>query len=363
VLALSLTACGAKDKLQSAAKDTLSNESPGSTASAAPDPTSDGGSTASAAPDPASDGGNTASAAPDPASDGSGTADTNLPLHEQLVSEADINLGYARQAANMGVLIQGEYYYGLALAEVSSLRLCADNILWLKGEGETVDEIVGAAPYSDWNDIVAAGLGSPMPFYFEGLLFKVQAKDAEAEACFKQAKANPTYTERDFYYLKNMSVEDLYALHNTLVEKELKILDEYTPRAALYIERTGAEFAPVYHAALAGEKLEAGDNVVAYGCFLNAVLCNPQAADYYVAAILLGLQNGQNGTAMALLNEGLYAFPKNGEINYAAATVAAAKGDNEGAKAFLQTAKADMELPAEFAAQCDALLAQIGGPV
>jgi hypothetical protein len=290
-----------------------------------------------------------------------GGIDPNAPLHEQLVAEADINLGYARQAANMGVPIQGEYYYGLALAEVSALRLCADHILWLKGEGETVDEIIGAAPYSDWNDIVAAGLGSPMPFYFEGLLFKVQAKDAEAEACFKQAKANPTYTERDFYYLKNMSVEELYALHNTLVEKELEILDEYTPRAALYAERTGAEFAPVYHAALAGEKLTAGDNTAAYGCFLSAVLCNPQSPDYYAAAVLLGLQTGQSSTAMALLNEGLYAFPQHGEINYAAATVAAAKGDNAGAKAFLQTAKADTALSAEFAAKCDALLAQIGG--
>ena len=290
-----------------------------------------------------------------------GGIDPNAPLHEQLTAEADINLGYARQAANMGVQIQGEYYYGLAQAEVSALRLCADHILWLKGEGETVDEIIGAAPYSDWNDIVAAGLGSPMPFYFEGLLFKVQGKDAEAEACFKQAQANPAYTERDFYYLKNMSVEDLYALHNSLVSKELEILDEYTPRAALYAERTGAEFAPVYHAALAGEKLNAGDNAAAYGCFLNAVLCNPQAADYYAAAILLGLQNGQSDTAMALLNEGLYAFPKNGEINYAAATVAAASGDNATAKAYLQTAKADAALSAEFAAKCDALLAQIGG--
>jgi hypothetical protein len=106
--------------------------------------------------------------------------DPNAPLHEQLTAEADLSVGYARQAANMGVPIQGEYYYGLALAEVSALRLCADHILWLKGEGETVDEIIGAAPYADWNDIVAAGLGSPMPFYFEGLLFKVQGKDAEA---------------------------------------------------------------------------------------------------------------------------------------------------------------------------------------
>jgi hypothetical protein len=72
--------------------------------------------------------------------------DPNAPLHEQLTAEADLSLGYARQAANMGVPIQGEYYYGLALAEVSALRLCADHLLWLNGEGDTVDESIGAAP-------------------------------------------------------------------------------------------------------------------------------------------------------------------------------------------------------------------------
>jgi hypothetical protein len=64
---------------------------------------------------------------------------------------------------------------------------------------------------------------------------------------------------------------------------------------------------------------------------------------------------------MLLLGEGLYAFPKDGELNYAAAAVSFAAGDTESATAYLQTAKVDAALSAEYAAKCDELLAQIGG--
>ncbi len=289
------------------------------------------------------------------------TPPADAAAHDNLLYEADTLLGYARMADDSGVTLQAEYTYGLALAPVSSLRLCVDNILWLKGEGETVEDIIGAAPYSGWDEIIAVGLGSPMPFYFEGLLYQVQGKDTEAADCYKKAEANPSYAESDFYYLKDMGVEDLYALHNLLVERELEILDEYAPRAVLYAERTGAEFSPAYHAALAAENMQEDDNAAAYGCFLNAVMCCPQIPDYYATTILLGMQTGQTDMALYLLNEGLWAFPQNGEINYAAALVAYTNGDMDGARAYLNTAEADTELSAEFAAGCEQLSAQIGG--
>ena len=286
---------------------------------------------------------------------------SDAPAHEQLYYQSETMLGYARHAADMGVTLQAEYFYGLALAPVSSLRFCAENILWLKGEGETLEDIVKAAPYGTWDDIVGAGPGSPMPFYFEGLLYQVQGKETEAADCYKKAKANPIYEKPDFYYLKSMSVEELYALRDACVEKELAILNEYTPRTVLYAPRTGAEFSPVYHGALANEMLTAGDGFAAHGCLLNAVLANPQIPDYYAPAILMGLEIGNADTAALLANEGLWAFPENGEINYAAATLAMASGDTAGAKAYLQTAKADAELSAAFSEQCDQLLSQIGG--
>ena len=41
--------------------------------------------------------------------------------------------------------------------------------------------------------------------------------------------------------------------------------------------------------------------------------------------------------------------------------MAFANGDTDGAKEYLQAAKADAELPAVFSEQCDLLLSQIGG--
>lgn len=287
--------------------------------------------------------------------------DTDAPAHEHLYHQSEEMLIYAHHAEDTGVALQADYFYGMALAPISSLRFCVDNILWLKGEGETVADIVSAAPFGDWDAIVGAGLGSPMPFFFEGLLFTFQGKNDEAAECYKKAEANSNYTEMDFNYLKSMSIDDLYALRNECVKKEMVILDEYTPKSTMLAKRTGAEFSPIYHAALAGEIQQSGDNYSMYRCFLNAVLCNPQIPDYYSSAALTAMQIGDVETADLIINDGLWAFPQNGEINYVAATMAFASGDTNAAREYLQTAKSDEELPAAFSEQCDLLLSQIGG--
>lgn len=287
--------------------------------------------------------------------------DADAPAHEHLYYKSEQMMVYAHHAEDTGVALQADYFYGMALAPISSLRFCVDNIIWLKGEGETVADIVSAAPFGDWDAIVGAGLGSPMPFFFEGLLFTFQGKSDEAAECYKRAKANSNYEEMDFNYLKSMSIDDLYSLRDECVKKEMAILNEYTPKSTMLAKRTGAEFSPIYHAALAGEMQQSGDSYSMYRCFFNAVLCNPQIPDYYSAAALAAMQVGEVETAELIINDGLWAFPQNGEINYVAATMAFANGDTDGAKEYLQAAKADAELPAVFSEQCDLLLSQIGG--
>ena len=117
------------------------------------------------------------------------------------------------------------------------------------GEGDNLSQVIGNAPYKDWDAIVGAGPGSAAPFYFEGLLFTIQGKDAEAEECYTKAKANPMYTERDFYYLRNMTVAELYKLKEDVSALENTVYQAYTPRTKLLAERTGAEFSPYYHLA------------------------------------------------------------------------------------------------------------------
>jgi len=287
--------------------------------------------------------------------------DADAPAHEHLYYKSEQMIVYAHHAEDTGVALQADYFYGMALAPISSLRFCVDNVIWLKGEGETVADIVSAAPFGDWDAIVGAGLGSPMPFFFEGLLFTFQGKSDEAAECYKRAKANSNYEEMDFNYLKSMSIDDLYSLRNDCVKKEMAILNEYTPKSTMLAERTGAEFSPIYHAALAGEMQQSNDSYSVYRCFFNAVLCNPQIPDYYSSAALTAMQVGEVEIAELIINDGLWAFPKNGEINYVAATMAYANGDTDAAREYLQAAKADAELPAAFSEQCDLLLSQIGG--
>ena len=287
--------------------------------------------------------------------------DADAPAHEHLYYKSEQMIVYAHHAEDTGVALQADYFYGMALAPISSLRFCVDNVIWLKGEGKTVADIVSAAPFGDWDAIVGAGLGSPMPFFFEGLLFTFQGKSDEAAECYKRAKANSNYEEMDFNYLKSMSIDDLYSLRNDCVKKEMAILNEYTPKSTMLAERTGAEFSPIYHAALADEMQQSNDSYSVYRCFFNAVLCNPQIPDYYSSAALTAMQVGEVEIAELIINDGLWAFPKNGEINYVAATMALANGDKDTAREYLQTAKADAELTAAFSEQCDLLLSQIGG--
>ena len=210
------------------------------------------------------------------------TVDPDAPAHEQLMAEVNNRLVWAAEQADVGMTLQSEYLYGMAQAEISSLRLSIDTILWLMGEGENLSEVIGSAPYKDWDAIVGAGPGSDAPFYFEGLLLTIQGKDAEAEECYKKAEANPMHTERDFYYLRNMTVEELYALEEEVSALEDTVYDLYTPRTRLLAERTGAEFSPYYHLAMAEER--ADRPAEALQCAVNALLTNPLEPALFSAA-------------------------------------------------------------------------------
>ncbi len=264
----------------------------------------------------------------------------NAPAHEQLLTQAQNYVNAAIQAENMGVGLQGAYYYGLAQASVSSLRYAIDNILWLMGEGETFADVIGNAPYQDWNSIVEAGMSSALPYYFEGLIFEIQGKDDEAQICYEYAKANPNYKESDFWYLRNMSVDELYALRETVLTMELSICESYTPRTSLCSkERTGAEFSPVYHLTLAKQASSDGYDQLAWECALNALLTNPTEASLYIAAAGYGL-TAEVEEVIDIVNEGLYVFPENDALNYLAMTISISAGNQTQALEFFKKLQA-----------------------
>ncbi len=294
-----------------------------------------------------------------PGSGGIQAVDPDAPAHERLLAQAENHLVAARQQNDVGLTLQGEYFYGQAQASVSALRYAVDTILWLMGEGESLADVTAGAPYRDWNAIVAAGMGSPAPHYFEGLVLEIQGKKPEAQVCYDRAAANPNYEEADFWYLRNMTVEELYALREEVLAVEVAIYEEYTPRTALCsVERTGAEYSPTYHLTLAAQAAADGHDQLAWECALNALLTNPTQPELYAAAVSYGLNAGSED-AVSILNEGLFVFPEDGKLNYLAGAAAISAGDKTAAQEFL--AKAASSGDGELAAMSQELLAQAAG--
>lgn len=238
--------------------------------------------------------------------------------------------------SDVGMTLSGEYFYGMAQAEVSSFRLCIDTVLWLLGEGDSLDDVIGDAPYRDWDSIVSAGLGSDAPFYFEGLIYTFRGKTEEAEACYKKAAAYPSHKERDFYFLRNMSVNDLYALREQALTLEREVSSHLVPRASLTAERTGAEFSPAYHLIMAKESQ---DPLTAKQCAINALMASPREPKLYGAAALFAMHAQDPELGSELINEGLFLWPKDDLLNLLAAFFSYSSGEYDAAKKFLAVAK------------------------
>ena len=68
--------------------------------------------------------------------------DPNTPAHEQLMTEVNNRLVWAAEQEDVGMTFQSEYLYGVAQAEISSLRLCIDTVLWLMGEGDNLSQVI-----------------------------------------------------------------------------------------------------------------------------------------------------------------------------------------------------------------------------
>ena len=277
--------------------------------------------------------------------------------HEQLMAEVRQYVETARQQGDAGYSLVEEYLLGMAQAEISSLRQCADTTLWLRGEGANLAEVIGSAPYGSWDAIVGAGPGSDAPFYFEGLLFTFQGKDSEAQACYDKAAKNPQHKERDFYYLRNLSIEELYKVKEDAAALENEIWQSFTPRTKLLAERTGAEFLPEFHLTMADSCKDCPTDALQYA--VNALLVNPFSSTLYSAAAVYAMDAYDVEQAVEFINEGLFMFPEDGTLNYVAALLCVSAEDNAQAKEFLKAAEAAND--PDLKEQIDALYEQIGG--
>lgn len=284
--------------------------------------------------------------------------DEDAPEHDQLMAKCRSYMDRANELEDVGNVLTAEYLRGYAQAEVSSLRLCIDTILWLMGEGDSLSDVIGEAQFKKWDDIVGAGLGNEAPFYFEGLLFEIQGEKEKAEEGYQKAEMNPGHEKRDFYYLRHMSVEELKRLREKVYQLECDISDQYTPRTELIRERTGAEFAPAFHLALMKENEDSPTKM--FQCAVNALLTNPTDPSLYSVAVTAALNAGKAEEAYEYINDGLFLFRDDAELNYLAALFAASAEKKDEAKEFLTKAKADETADEELKAKIQALSEQIG---
>ena len=290
----------------------------------------------------------------------------DAPAHAHLMALAEEQRLFAETYAEEAMPSLAAYYYGAAGAALSSLRYAVDNILWLKGEGETLADVVGVVRYSSWEQIAEIGFMSHYPLYYQALLMELQGKEEEAAALYEKAAWNPAYAADapDFYYLRNMSVEDLYALQAQLRGAERTLYAAYKPKSRLLDTYTGGEFMPEYHMILAEQALdgETADYARAFGHYQNALAADPFSLANYGFCFYTGTQSvGNFDAAAAYLNEGLWIAPNDPGLNLLAGAAYIAAGDMVLAEKHLGIMLAYEGLPEEYHVQAAALQAKMGG--
>ena len=124
-----------------------------------------------------------------------------------------------------------DFWFGNAGAALSSLRLCVERVLWLRGEGESFASLTEGSRCTDWDQIADMAWGSPFPLYFEGLIYALQGKDEEAALRFSYACAMDAFPESglNFWYLRDEPIETLYALRDRLREQEELVYSQWEP--------------------------------------------------------------------------------------------------------------------------------------
>lgn len=233
-----------------------------------------------------------------------------------LITFADSCKSEGDRFSNLMMDETAAYFYGMSGTALSSLRLTAERILWLKGEGENFASLADGSRYTDWDTIAEICYASPYPYYFEGLIYDVQGETDKASELYGYASIMPNFPEEglNFYFLRDMSITDLYTLRDELRVKENELYSEYFPVLYGY-ERTVYNGVSEYLLADAIEKLEAGQYRDAFISARYAVRQNPRSEDYWTVAVVAAMSADEPYLAVSFLDEGLKHFPDSEKLD------------------------------------------------
>jgi tetratricopeptide (TPR) repeat protein len=239
------------------------------------------------------------------------------------IAEAYIH-GFAKfyeqgnEYTDQGLQIQAQYAYGWAAASVSAMRYCVDCLLYLEGEGNTLEDVVDGR-LDNWDEIAAMNYASPYPYYFEGLVYDSQGKNEDARLCYEKALINPDFSSENnepLMILITMSANELKSVKKKLTELEDKIFSTYEPEEVSYPRRE-LNFSDKYLRTLARECL-AADETDYRGALWHyevALSVNPFEGDNFVGCALMHLYMGETDKAFFYINEGLFVDPEHDGLN------------------------------------------------
>lgn len=220
--------------------------------------------------------------------------------------------------AEQGLQLQADYAFGWAAASVSSMRYCIDCLLYLKGEGETLEDVV-AGRLDDWDKIAAYNYVSPYPHFFEGLVCHIQDMETEALGCYEKAIVNPAFNAEygeSLTVLAGMQITGLKSVKERLAGIEDRIFSAYQPERTDY-PRHVLGFDDKYLRTLAREALEAcqTDYREALRHYKAALAVNPFDGDNFVGCALMHLHMDEAKEAIFYVNEGLFVDPEHQGLN------------------------------------------------
>ena len=222
---------------------------------------------------------------------------------------------YGDEAAELNLTVQSEYYYSFAGASVSAFRYAVEYVLWLKGEGDTLDSFTADSRYSGWDTIAEINYSSPYATYFEGMLLDFQGKHDEAVTPVALASIMPMFPEEglDFSYLRTMEINDLYTLRDSLRALEDTIYGAYTPSI------TGREwdkylFDEEYLLAKSEECIQSENYTEALFYAKQALKANPFEVKNWRNAAMCALTAEEISLMGAYIDEGLAIFPEDEKL-------------------------------------------------
>jgi tetratricopeptide (TPR) repeat protein len=245
-------------------------------------------------------------------SNSGGTSNGDASAPELCVTLADAFAKLAengKELAEMGLSYQANHEYGRALAAISAMRLCADELLAVKGETAPDD-----GRLTDWDAIGALNFAEWSVWIFEGIALKVKGDEDAAQTCFVNGAVNPEFNESYvnlFIPIAALSVAELKTLRQTLAEYEDKIYAEFAPEPILF-QRDVYTYSAEYLIEKGFEALDANNEnyAAALDCFLAAIRVDPNNADAFAAAATVCLYTEDLEATAHYIDEGLFLAPE-----------------------------------------------------